>query len=149
MLTVYVDMDDVLCDYSAKIREKKAQSLATPYPQSEPGFFRSLEPLEGALTAIEQLRSRKDIDLYILTAPSTKNPLSYSEKRLWIEDKFGYEMTPKLIICSNKGLLKGDVLIDDHSCGRGQEHFEGKLIHFGQSDYPNWKAVLKYFEAQI
>lgn len=149
MLTVYVDMDDVLCDYSTKICEKKAKSSATPYPQSEPGFFRSLEPIEGALIAIEQLRSRKDIDLYILTAPSTKNPLSYTEKRLWIEDKFGYEMTSNLIICSNKGLLKGDVLIDDHSNGRGQEHFEGKLIHFGQSDYPNWEAVLEYFTAQF
>lgn len=101
MLTVYVDMDDVLCDYSTKIREKKAQSSATPYPQSEPGFFRSLEPIEGALIAIDQLRSRKDIDLYILTAPSTKNPLSYTEKRLWIEDKFGYEMTSNLINLSS------------------------------------------------
>ncbi len=45
-------------------------------------------------------------------------------------------MTLKLIICSNKGLLKGDILIDDHISGRGQEFFEGKLIHFGQNEYP-------------
>lgn len=145
MQTVYVDMDDVLCDYSVKISEEKAKAPDNPFPQSEPGFFRSLEPIKGSLAAVEELKSRKDIDLYILTAPSTKNPLSYTEKRLWIEDKFGYEMTLKLIICSNKGLLKGDILIDDHASGRGQEFFEGKLIHFGQHEYPNWDAVLKYF----
>lgn len=145
MLTVYVDMDDVLCDYSTKISEVKANGSDNPFPQSEPGFFRSLEPTKGALGALEELRSRKDIDLYILTAPSTKNPLSYTEKRLWVEDKFGYEMTLKLIICSNKGLLKGDILIDDHASGRGQEFFDGKLIHFGQNEYPNWDAVLEYF----
>ncbi len=71
-----------------------------------------------------------------------KNPLSYTEKRLWVEDKFGYEMTHNLIICSQKGLLKGDILIDDHASGRGQEFFEGKLIHFGNEKYPNWEITL-------
>ena len=51
-------------------------------------------------------------------------------------------MTTNLIICSHKGLLKGDILIDDHASGRGQELFEGKLIHFGQDDYPDWETVL-------
>jgi 5'(3')-deoxyribonucleotidase len=136
-------MDDVLCDYTSKITEYRQNSPDIQYPQSLPGFFRSLAPIEGALAAVEQLRENKNVEVYILTAPSTKNPLSYSEKRLWVEDKFGYEMTHNLIICSNKGLLKGDVLIDDHISGRGQELFEGKLIHFGQEEYPDWDAVLK------
>ena len=135
-------MDDVLCDYSSKIVEENNKSPETLYPQSVPGFFRGLKPIEGAIDALKQLRSRKDIDVYILTAPSTKNPLSYTEKRLWVEDKLGYEMTTNLIICSHKGLLKGDILIDDHASGRGQALFEGKLIHFGQDDYPDWETVL-------
>lgn len=143
MLIVYVDMDDVLCDYSSQIAEHKTKAPHKPFPQSIPGFFRSLKPMQGALAAIEQLRMDKNIEVYILTAPSTKNPLSYTEKRLWVEDKLGYEMTHNLIICSNKGLLKGDILIDDHASGRGQELFEGKLIHFGQDDYPNWEVVLR------
>ncbi|WP_100915979.1 hypothetical protein [Pseudoalteromonas spongiae] len=65
-------MDDVLCDYSTKISEEKAKVPVNPYPQSKPGFFRSLEPIKGALAAVEELKSREDIDLYILTAPLPK-----------------------------------------------------------------------------
>lgn len=67
----------------------------------------------------------------------------------WVEDKFGYEMTHNLIICSHKGLLKGDILIDDHASGRGQEFFEGQLIHFGHQEYPNWEAVLTHLREVI
>ena len=142
MPIIYIDMDDVLCDYSSKIKEEKNKFPENSYPQSLPGFFRGLKPIEGAIDAVKQLRSHKGFDVYILTATSTKNPLSYTEKRLWVEDNLGYEMTTNLIICSHKGLLKGDILIDDHASGRGQELFEGKLIHFGQEDYPDWKTVL-------
>ena len=83
-----------------------------------------------------------------MTAPSTRNPLSYTEKRIWIEDKFDYEFTKKLIICSNKGLLKGNVLIDDYDQGKGQENFEGELIHFGSERYPSWKVVLSYLKGK-
>jgi len=43
------------------------------------------------------------------------NPLSYTEKRVWIEKFFGIDFVEKLIICSNKGLVKGAFLIDDYS----------------------------------
>ncbi|TMO83149.1 hypothetical protein CWC15_16695 [Pseudoalteromonas spongiae] len=148
-MTVYIDMDDVLCDYSSKINEHKQKNPDNPFPQSEPGFFRSLEPMDGALEAVEQLRKKTNVEVYILTAPSTKNPLSYTEKRLWVEDKFGYEMTHNLIICSHKGLLKGDILIDDHASGRGQELFEGLLIHFGHQEYPNWEIILTHLREVI
>lgn len=144
MLTVYIDMDDVLCDYSSKIKEHKLKKPDNPFPQSVPGFFRSLEPIDGALAAVEQLRKKTNVEVYILTAPSTKNHLSYTEKRLWVEDKFGYEMTHNLIICSHKGLLKGDILIDDHVSGRGQELFGGKLIHFGNEEYPDREIILTH-----
>jgi 5'-nucleotidase len=142
-MIVYVDMDDVLCDYSTKIELAKINSPEIEFPQSTANFFRQLNPIIGAISSIEILRATRGIDLYILTAPSTKNPLSYTEKRLWVEDHFDYEFTKRLIICSNKGLLKGDILIDDHISGRGQEIFEGKLIHFGSCEFPNWESVMK------
>lgn len=141
-MIVYVDMDDVLCNYTAKIKSEKIRNPEELFPQSKPGFFEGLEPKHGAIDSVEKLKRVESIDLYILTAPSTRNPLSYTEKRLWVEAKFGYEMTKNLILCSNKGLLKGDILVDDHVSGRGQEHFEGRLIHFGQNQYPNWDSVL-------
>ena len=47
MLTIYIDMDDVLCDYSSKIKEHRQKNPDNPFPQSVPGFFRSLEPVEA------------------------------------------------------------------------------------------------------
>ena len=141
-MLIYVDMDDVLCDYTTSIESIQLKNPDILFPQSLPGFFRELTPIEGAVEAVKTLRLKKNIDLYILTAPSTMNPLSYTEKRLWIEDKFDYELTKNLIICSNKGQLKGDMLIDDHINGRGQENFEGQLVHFGKGKFPNWGAVL-------
>ncbi len=140
---VYVDMDDVLCQFTV------AHSLAVQHnpdirwPQSVPGFFESLEPIDGAIDAVTQLKER--FDVYVLSAPSTRNPHSYTEKRRWIEAHFDYQFTKRLILSSNKGLLKGDYLVDDHVAGKGQESFEGQLVQFGSPEYPDWQAVLQYF----
>ena len=95
---------------------------------------------------VQKLINLEKFDPYILTAPSTRNPFSYTEKRVWIEKYFGVEFTEKLIISSNKGLLKGDILIDDLISGRGQENFEGKIMQFGSANYPDWKTVIARLE---
>lgn len=133
-----------MCDYTRTHQRDLAANPATAFPQSVAGFFRLLPAIHGAVEAVERLRD--EFDVYVLTAPSTRNPHCYTEKRLWIEDHFGYDFTTKLIISPNKGLLKGDFLIDDKSKGRGQDQFEGTLIQFGTGDFPDWSAVLKYFE---
>ena len=139
---VYIDMDGVLCDFdSAFTRDKKAHPDVA-YPQSRKGFYTELKPIEGALEAMEVLLDAQNIDPYILTAPSLYNPLSYTEKRLWVEDHLGFEWVKRLIISPDKSLLQGDLLIDDHSEGRGQDRFAGKLIKFGSKTYPNWSAIL-------
>lgn len=139
---VYVDMDDVLCDYSSSHRVHRASHPHIAFPQSIPGFFENLRPIEGAIESVNQLRGTETFEVYVLTAPSTRNPLSYTEKRLWIERHFGYEFTKQLIICSNKGLLKGDYLVDDNIEGKGQEHFAGQVLHFGSNNYPSWSFVM-------
>ncbi len=140
---VYVDMDDVLCQYS----EAHATALdAKPdilFPQSVAGFYLNLQPIPGAIEAVKLLRER--FDVHILTAPSSCNPLCYTEKRLWVERHFDFAMVEKLIISPNKGLLKGDVLIDDKAEGRGQDRFEGLLLQFGTSVFPNWATVMAWF----
>ena len=65
---------------------------------------------------------------------------------MWIEKYFGFEFTEKLIISPNKGLLKGDILIDDLISGRGQESFEGKIMQFGSANFPDWKTVIAQLE---
>jgi len=141
MKIIYVDMDDVIADFSTSYSHHIKTMPDIKFPQSIMGFFETLKPIDGAIDAINTLINSDCFDIYILTAPSTRNPLSYKEKRVWIENYFGYEFCKKLIICSNKGLLKGDILIDDNLTGKGQDKFDGELFHFGSNEYPNWQAI--------
>lgn len=143
---IYIDMDNVLCNFSKAYHKALLENPEIKFPQSQYGFFRDLEPIIDSIEAVEFLDAQDDFSVYFLTAPSIKNPLCYTEKRLWIEDKFGLEMVQQLIISPNKGLNKGDYLIDDHQSGKGQESFEGELIHFGSDKYKTWKQVLNYFK---
>ena len=136
---VYIDMDDTLCDFKKAWHKARQAQPEVAYPQSLEGFFLNLAPIEGAIDTVNELRQH--FDVYILTAPSYKNPLCYTEKRLWVEKHFALEFTQKLIICDHKNLLIGVFLIDDYQSGKGQEAFGGKLIHFGSDTYPNWAAV--------
>lgn len=146
-------MDDVLCDYKSAYQKSIQTNPKIVFPQSQFDFFRKLKPIEDSIETVNILlqkeKFRESFEVYILTAPSIYNPLSYTEKRIWIEEHFGMEMVEKLIISPNKSLLKGDYLIDDIVKGKGQENFEGKLIHFGSEEFPNWKTVLAYFEKLV
>lgn len=139
---VFVDMDDVLCDFSGSHRQMRELQPDVAYPQSVAGFFETLPAITDSIESVNELR--KHYRVFILSAPSTRNPLSYTEKRLWIESQFGYEFTKKLILSPDKSLLKGDFLIDDRLSGNGQESFDGELIHFGSQQFPDWKKVLAH-----
>jgi len=143
---IYIDMDDVLCNFSKAHKNALETNPAIGFPQSQYGFFRKLEPMEGAIESVDYLLKQAKFDVYILTAPSIHNPSCYTEKREWVEEHLGMEMVKRLIISPHKGLNKGDYLIDDHVSGKGQENFEGKLIHFGSDDFPDWKKVIHYLK---
>jgi len=137
--TMYVDMDDTICNFTKAYSKMKSPECF--YPQSTYGFFRNLEPMEDAIESYKILE--KYFDLWILTKPSIHNPLCYSEKREWVETHLGFETCNKLILSPDKSLLKGHYLIDDNI----HEGFEGKLLHFGVGkDFPNWNYVLEHFK---
>lgn len=145
-MIVYVDMDNVMCRLSLtelKQAYKKAmkENPKLPFPPPIPGFFEGLEPMPGAIESVNQLRSMAQV--YILTAPSVRNPLCYTEKRLWIEKHFDLDLCYHLILSPDKSLLKGDILIDDNTSGKGQDKFEGRLIHFGSEAFPDWKTIMQ------
>lgn len=139
---LYIDMDDVLCNYTSAFQIIKAKQPDVEFPQSVPGFFENLKPMDNAVNSFLDLASR--FDVHILSAPSVFNPLCYTEKRIWVEKYLGFEFTHNLILATNKGLLKGDYLIDDYIAGRGQENFEGELLHFGSEQYPDWNSITSY-----
>lgn len=140
-MNIFVDMDDVICDYTSAHAQNLLLHPGIQFPQSQYGFFSRLKPIDGAIKAVNDIHASEKFDLYILTAPSVRNPFSYSEKRIWVEEHLGYELVDRLIICSHKHLLLGDILIDDNISGKGQERFQGRLIHFGGSDFPDWESV--------
>lgn len=142
-------MDGVLCDIAAAYREAARTHPDVAFPQSIPGLFASLSVIPGAIEAVAALRSNPRLDVWILSAPSTRNPLCYSEKRIWVEKVFDYPLAKRLILASDKSLLRGDVLIDDNISGKGQERFEGEVLHFGSSQFPTWASVLEHLRRHL
>lgn len=136
---VYIDMDGVTADYDAHKHltiEEDPNGAECKVPE---GYFKNLPLIDGALEAITILS--RSYDVYFLSTPQWSNPCCWKEKREWVGEHFGEVMFKRLILTHNKGLLKGDYLIDDRKTN-GVDSFEGEHIHFGTNAYPNWKAVL-------
>ncbi len=140
---IYIDIDDTLADWSDGMEKAKKANPNMSFPQAEYGFYSGLTPIEGGVEAVRWLLSSTFFEPFILTAPSVMNPMSYTEKRVWVERYLGMKMVEKLIISPDKSLLKGDYLIDDKLVGRGQNNFEGLIIQYGSTEFPNWTAVIK------
>ncbi len=144
MKIVYIDMDDTLCNYHGAYSQAVKDNPAIKYPQSQYGFFERLKPTAGAVEAVKRLIVSEHFDPFVLTSPSVRNPLCYTEKRVWIEKHFCLYFCGKLIICTRKDLLRGSYLIDNVAEGHGQELFDGELLHFGSDKYPNWESMMTY-----
>lgn len=86
-------------------------------------------------------------EVYILSTAPWDNPEAWSHKRLWVESYFGKKIRKRLILSHRKDLLIGDVLIDDHPWN-GAKHFNGKWLHYGSSDYPDTKSIMRYLETK-
>lgn len=142
-IRIYVDMDDVLCDYTKSYLDALKKEPKIKYPQSQYGFFRNLKPKESAITIFKILSKR--FDVWILSSPPINNPLSYSEKREWVETHLGFEYCERLILSTNKSLLIGDFLIDDIK----QDNFKGEQILFGKEPYDDWHKVYGYFKERF
>ena len=147
-MILYVDMDNVMCDFSGAKERELWGNPDIAHPQSQFDFFRKLYEINGAVDALIDF-AEAGIDVYILTAPSTMNPMSYTEKMLWVRDHLGPWWVERLIISKHKHLNVGDYLVDDMASGCGQEKFEGELIQFGSERFPNWQVVKDYVLGKI
>jgi 5'-nucleotidase len=136
---IYVDMDGVLCDFYGAF--KRDYTPENPYPHSQYGFFLNLEPIPGAIYSMKRLM--QDFDTRILTRPSVRNVLCYTEKAVWTQNYLGFEMLDNLILACDKSQFTGAYLIDDQT-ENGQTEFNGKHIHFGSEEFPDWATILKY-----
>lgn len=76
------------------------------------GFYRNLEPYEGAVDAVHEAISMGH-EVFFLSAPWVTNPTGASDKYAWVEEHFGLDLAKKLILSRDKTIVAGDVLFDD------------------------------------
>ena len=138
---IYIDMDGVLCDYGAFLEKMTSKGMNKFQVFKILGVFEDLNPINGAVNAFQLLDQH--FDVYILSTPLWSNPDSWKGKRIWVEKYLGKAAKKKLILSHNKGLMRGDYLIDDREAN-GVLDFEGEHIKFGEGEYKGWNEVLNY-----
>lgn len=138
-------MDNVLVDFKSGI-DQLDDDIRRAYLgrlDEVPSIFSLMKPLDGAIDAVCLLSTKYDV--YILTTSPWSNPTALQDKLDWIKKYFGDSphdvFFKKVIFTHHKGLLKGDYLIDDRATN-GADKFEGQLIQFGSTKYPNWQSVV-------
>ena len=146
---ILVDLDNTTLDFSGE-KAKLHHPEHCPFPQGEPGFYRNLPPLPGAVEAIALLDADPRYEVHFCTAPSVdiRNVRCWSEKMESIVKTFGEAFYYRTTITFDKSRVLGDFLIDDLPAGRGQEKFTGELVLFGSEKFSNWQLVLDYFEIE-
>lgn len=132
-LVVLVDMDGVLADFDRRIVELLAPTcpglhtdrtdfyFKQAFPRYaaeigdvtvETGFFSSLPLVAGALEGWERIR-RAGFAPRICSAPPAHSLTCVAEKKAWLEEHFGGDVSDAAIIDSNKWAHHGIALIDD------------------------------------
>ena len=168
-MTLFVDMDEVIADaYYAHIEHYNREfgeqlSLADCYGKevwqcvpedrqqsvrkhaSRIGFFRDLNPIKDSQEVLRELETK--FELYIASA-AMQFPNSLKEKSDWLDLYFPFIPWQNRILCGDKHILKGDILIDDRSYNL--QRFEGRSILFtsphnvhsnGFERAENWRSV--------
>ena len=148
-MTLFVDMDEVLADtYQAHIdlynsefgesltreecfgkevwqcvpkeRQQSIRQHAHTY-----GFFKDLGIVDQSQEVLEKLSQKYEV--YIASA-AMQFPNSLEEKSDWLDDHFPFIPWQRRVLCGDKHILKGDILIDDRSYNL--KNFNGRSILF-------------------
>jgi 5'-nucleotidase len=93
-----------------------------------PSFFRSLEPIEGSLKALNEMKEMGH-EVFICSSPLSRFNNCVLEKYEWVDSYLGKEWVKAIILCKDKTVIKGDILIDDRPNITG-------------CDVPSWEHVL-------
>ena len=157
--TVLVDMDDVITDLSTRveeriveihpdlkiIRDRERFYFYEVYPEyqdelesivREPGFYKSLKLVEGALEGWEKI-IKLGYEPRICSAPISNNDTCVPEKMIWLENFiepfFGDGAKLEAIFDKNKYLHDGIALIDDKPIIKNSELANWQRIIFNRS----------------
>jgi 5'(3')-deoxyribonucleotidase len=137
-------MDNVLVDFQSGI-DRLSDTERQKYEgdlDDTPGIFSKMDPMPGAVAAFRELV--ECFDTYLLSTAPWNNSSAWSDKLLWVKKHLGDAAKKRLILSHNKGLNRGDYLVDDRPTSNGVDLFQGEIIHFGSDRFPDWSAVLPY-----
>ncbi|MDB2606464.1 5'(3')-deoxyribonucleotidase [Zobellia sp.] len=148
-MVIFVDMDEVIADtygahievYNNEFNENLTLDLfhgseawhKVPVDRQQSvrdhaknrGFFRNLKPITNSQNILKKLSEKHEV--YIASA-AMQFPNSLEEKSEWLDEHFSFIPWQNRILCGNKHILRGDVLIDDRSYNL--ETFEGRPLLF-------------------
>lgn len=114
------------------------------------GFYASLEPLEGAVEAMNAMMAL-GWEVFICTA-AARNTRCIAEKAAWVVQYLGPQWVERLIATRDKTLVMGDVLIDDkpHITGLCAPRFRhilydqpyNRQTQRERMTWANWREIL-------
>jgi 5'(3')-deoxyribonucleotidase len=170
---ICVDMDEVIADalgehilrYNREFNEKltvaelhgrwlwdyvppERLSTLERYMRSE-DFFSNLQVMPNAQRVLQRLQERYEV--YIATA-AMEVPTSFTAKFEWLKEHFPFIRPSHIVFCGDKGILRGDYLIDDNP--RQLRRFRGEGILFsapanalvsGFRRVNNWQEIEQMF----
>lgn len=156
---IFFDMDNVLVDFRSGLdrvpQEIKVQyeddGTGKPHYDDIPGLFSLMDPMPGAIEAVNALADSGRYELYILSTAPWGNPSAWTDKALWVKKYFDSDRPEgifykRLILTHHKNMCiqPNAWLIDDRKA-HGSECFDDHFIHFGSENFPDWASVLKFF----
>ncbi len=154
-MRILVDMDGVLADFEGgflkRWREKYPNKPYIPledrrtfyakdqYPfelhrfmetiRREPGFFLNMEPIPGAIAALQSM-DEFGWDVFLCSSPLSAYEHCVLEKYKWIEKYFGRSWIKRLILTKDKTIINANFLIDD------------KPVITGVQPQPDWEQIV-------
>lgn len=115
----------------------------------EPGFFRDVPLVEGAVEAVRELYDKHEV--YIVTS-CTEFPTALRDKWEWLHEHFPFIETARMVFCGSKAIVYGDYMIDDKEVNLAGFNGEGLLFtamdnHYveGYRRVDTWAEVTEYF----
>lgn len=142
-LKILIDMDGVVVDFDRYCIDT---DLTPDEVKRWAGAYREMEPMPGAIDGVRALIAAGH-DVWLATKPPTGQPRAYADKVAWVMDNLP-ELTRKIILTADKGMLRGDVLIDDQPWKANCESFEGVVIKFDPT-LAGWPWILAVYTPAV
>jgi len=105
-----------------------------------PGFYSELEPIDGAIEALNEMLADGHT-VTLVSSPWNTNPTCASDKITWAEEVIGKGWGDRVVITKDKTAVRGDILIDDKPDIKGDYDPQWTQILFNQP-YNRYKTGL-------